>query len=126
MLLATDQPSTTTPPGPPDPSPFLGEFRGDIDRRAASPANPNGPTPLGAPMAGTRTETDSLGPREVPADAYYGIQTLRAVENFPVSGLRGSKHLRRAYALVKLACARANVELGVLDARRGAAIETAA
>jgi aspartate ammonia-lyase len=77
-------------------------------------------------MAGTRTETDSLGPREVPADAYYGIQTLRAVENFPVSGLRGSKHLRRAYALVKLACARANVELGVLDARRGAAIETAA
>ncbi len=77
-------------------------------------------------MASTRTETDSLGPREVPADAYYGIQTLRAVENFPVSGLIGSPHLRRAYALVKLSCARANVGLGALDARRGKAIEQAA
>ncbi|MCI4356516.1 MAG: aspartate ammonia-lyase [Thermoplasmata archaeon] len=77
-------------------------------------------------MGATRTETDSLGPREVPADAYYGIQTLRARENFPVSGLRSSPHLRRAYALLKLACARSNVVLGVLDARLGAAIEQAA
>jgi aspartate ammonia-lyase len=77
-------------------------------------------------MAATRTESDSLGPREVPADAYYGIQTLRAVENFPVSGLTGSPHLRRAYALLKLACIRANIALGVVDARRGAAIEQAA
>ncbi|MCI4322387.1 MAG: aspartate ammonia-lyase, partial [Thermoplasmata archaeon] len=77
-------------------------------------------------MPGTRTETDSLGPREVPSDAYYGIQTLRASENFPVSGLRSSPHLRRAYALLKLACARSNVELGVLDARLGGAIEQAA
>jgi aspartate ammonia-lyase len=77
-------------------------------------------------MGKTRTETDSLGPREVPADAYYGIQTLRAVENFPVSGLRGSKHLRRAYALLKLACVRANVRLGVVDEKRGTAIEQAA
>jgi aspartate ammonia-lyase len=77
-------------------------------------------------MVATRTESDSLGPREVPADAYYGIQTLRAAENFPVSGLTGSPHLRRAYALLKLACVRTNVALGVLDARRGAAIEQAA
>jgi aspartate ammonia-lyase len=77
-------------------------------------------------MAATRTETDSLGPRDVPADAYYGIQTLRAVENFPVSGLTASPHLRRAYALVKLACVRANVALGALDERRGKAIEQAA
>ncbi|MCI4367819.1 MAG: aspartate ammonia-lyase, partial [Thermoplasmata archaeon] len=77
-------------------------------------------------MGATRTESDSLGAREVPAEAYYGIQTLRAVENFPVSGLTASHHLRRAYALVKLACARTNVALGVLDARRGRAIEQAA
>ncbi|HUJ77655.1 MAG TPA: aspartate ammonia-lyase, partial [Thermoplasmata archaeon] len=51
-------------------------------------------------MSSTRVEKDSLGPREVPAEAYYGIQTLRARENFPVSGLRESRHLIRAYALV--------------------------
>jgi aspartate ammonia-lyase len=77
-------------------------------------------------MGATRTESDSLGPREVPADAYYGIQTLRATENFPVSGLTSSPHLLRAYALLKLACARTNVALGVLDARRGTAVEQAA
>jgi aspartate ammonia-lyase len=77
-------------------------------------------------MGATRTETDSLGPREVPADAYYGIQTLRAVENFPVSGLTGSPHLLRAYALVKLAAIRANVALGVIDPKRWKAIEQAA
>ena len=77
-------------------------------------------------MAATRTERDSLGEREVPADAYYGIQTLRAVENFPVSGLKASPHLIRSYALLKLACAETNVSLGVLDAERGRAIEQAA
>ncbi|HEV2449748.1 MAG TPA: aspartate ammonia-lyase [Thermoplasmata archaeon] len=77
-------------------------------------------------MAATRRETDSLGERELPADAYYGIQTLRATENFPVSGLTASRHLIRAYALQKLASARTNRALGVLDAERGAAIEQAA
>jgi aspartate ammonia-lyase len=77
-------------------------------------------------VAATRTEKDSLGAREVPADAYYGIQTLRATENFPVSGLRASHHLVRAYALLKLAAVRANMKLGGVDARRGAALEQAA
>lgn len=77
-------------------------------------------------MADARTEQDSLGTREVPASAYYGIQTLRATENFPVSGLRSSRHLIRAYGLLKEACAHANVELGGLDARRGAAVRQAA
>ena len=77
-------------------------------------------------MTGVRIEEDSLGKKEVPADAYYGIQTLRARENFPISGLRASSHLIRSYALLKLACARANVELGALDAARGAAIVAAA
>ncbi len=77
-------------------------------------------------MANTRTETDSLGPREVPASALWGIQSLRARENFPVSGLTTSRHLRRAYALLKLACVRTNVEKGGLDAERGRALEQAA
>jgi aspartate ammonia-lyase len=77
-------------------------------------------------MAPSRVEEDSLGKREVPEDAYYGIQTLRAMENFPVSGLRESPLLIRSYALLKLACARANRELGGVDERRAGAIEAAA
>jgi aspartate ammonia-lyase len=64
----------------------------------------------------TRTEKDSLGDKQVPADAYYGVQTLRAVENFPVSGLKAHPAMLRAYALVKKACALANMDLKVLDA----------
>ena len=77
-------------------------------------------------MGTSRTETDSLGAREVPSSAYYGIQTLRAIENFPVSGLVSSRLLIRSYALLKLACARANRELQGLDGRRARAIEQAA
>lgn len=77
-------------------------------------------------MAPARTEVDSLGRREVPADAYWGIQTLRARENFPVSGLTASRHLVRAYGLLKLSCVRANVALGALDAQQGRALEQAA
>ena len=77
-------------------------------------------------MTPPRVEQDSLGPREVPETAYWGIQTLRARENFPVSGLRSSRHLIRAYALLKLACCRANVAQGGLDADRGKAIAAAA
>jgi aspartate ammonia-lyase len=77
-------------------------------------------------MAEVRIEKDSLGTREIPAAAYWGIQSLRARENFPVSGLRSSAHLIRAYAELKRACAGANVELGVLDPEIGAAIERAA
>ncbi len=77
-------------------------------------------------MNPTRWEVDSLGRREVPAKAYWGIQTLRARENFPVSGLRVSPHLIRAYAWLKLAAARANAALGALDARRADAIARAA
>jgi fumarate hydratase, class II len=77
-------------------------------------------------MTPSRQEKDSLGPRDVPDTAYWGIQTLRAKENFPVSGLHASKHLIRAYALLKLACCRANVEKGGLDAERGKLIAQAA
>jgi aspartate ammonia-lyase len=73
-----------------------------------------------------RTEEDALGRRELPDAALYGIQTLRAVENFPVSGRRARPRLVHAYATLKLAAARANVELGALDRRRGDAIARAA
>jgi aspartate ammonia-lyase len=77
-------------------------------------------------MVPSRVEQDSLGPRDVPDTAYWGIQSLRAQENFPVSGLRASSHLVRAYALLKLACVRTNVALGVVDTPRGQAVEQAA
>ena len=77
-------------------------------------------------MTPPRVEQDSLGPREVPDAAYWGIQSLRARENFPVSGLRSSPHLVRAYALLKLAAVQANVALGGLDAERGTALAQAA
>jgi aspartate ammonia-lyase len=73
-----------------------------------------------------RMERDSLGEREVPAEAYYGIQTLRAVENFPVSGRRERPELIGAYTLVKKAAAQANMALGILDRQRGGAIVAAA
>src|SRR6185295_6309396 len=70
----------------------------------------------------TRTEKDSLGTKPVPADAYYGIQTLRAVENFPVSGLKAHPSMIRAYALLKKSCALANADLKVLGATLAGAI----
>jgi len=72
-----------------------------------------------------RTEKDTLGEVKVPAGAYWGAQTQRAVENFPVSGLRAHPALVRAHVMVKLAAARANHDLGKLDARRAGAIEKA-
>ncbi|MEX2246115.1 MAG: aspartate ammonia-lyase [Dehalococcoidia bacterium] len=74
----------------------------------------------------TRTEHDSLGDVTLPASAYYGAQTQRAVENFPISGMKAHPALIRATALIKLASARANKALGKLDARRAEAIEQAA
>ena len=70
-----------------------------------------------------RTEKDTLGEVKVPAGAYWGAQTQRAVENFPVSGLRAHPALLRAYVMVKLAAARANRDLGKLDAKLADAIE---
>ena len=67
----------------------------------------------------TRTERDPLGEHAVPADAYYGIQTARAVENFPISGLRAHPDLVTATVLIKKAAAHANMTLGRLDARVG-------
>jgi fumarate hydratase, class II len=77
-------------------------------------------------MADTRTERDSMGDMTVPANAYYGAQTARAVENFPISGLRFPRSLIRALGLVKAAAARVNATLGLLDPTLAGAIERAA
>ncbi|MEV4953461.1 MULTISPECIES: aspartate ammonia-lyase [Paenarthrobacter] len=71
-----------------------------------------------------RSEHDLLGDRDVPADAYWGVHTLRAMENFPITGqpLSTNKHLVRGLAAVKQAAARTNHELGLLDAEKADAI----
>jgi fumarate hydratase class II len=74
----------------------------------------------------TRIEKDSLGAKEIPADALYGIQTLRAVENFPVSGWRFPRSFIRALALIKKGAAQANMDRGALDRKIGGAILQAA
>jgi aspartate ammonia-lyase len=73
-----------------------------------------------------RIERDPLGELKVPADAYFGVQTARAVENFPISGLRAPADLVTATILVKKAAAEANASLGRLDADVAAAIVGAA
>jgi aspartate ammonia-lyase len=74
----------------------------------------------------TRTEKDSLGTKEIPANVYYGIQTARAVENFPISGMRAHPTLIRAFGMVKQAAAEANKELGLVDEKLANAIIQAA
>ena len=65
-------------------------------------------------MTDYRIETDSMGEVQVPAQAYYGAQTQRAVENFPISGWPLHADMIHAIGLVKLACAAANRDLGKL------------
>jgi aspartate ammonia-lyase len=77
-------------------------------------------------MSDVRKEKDSLGFVEVPAKAYYGAQTARAVDNFPISGMRAHSYLIRALGMVKRAAAEANKELGLVDPKRADAIIQAA
>jgi aspartate ammonia-lyase len=70
----------------------------------------------------TRIEKDSLGERSIPVDAYYGVQTHRAIENFPISGLRPKPSYVDATLHIKKAAARVNKELGLLDAKKSDAI----
>src|SRR5437763_16732089 len=73
-----------------------------------------------------RVEKDSIGIKEIPADVYYGIQTARAVENYPISGMRAHPTLIRAFGMIKQAAAQANKDLGLVDDRRANAIIKAA
>jgi len=75
----------------------------------------------------TRTERDLLGEKQIPADAYYGVQTARALENFQVSGVLTKFYpdYVRAYAMVKMAAARANADVGRMSKEKLSAIEKA-
>jgi aspartate ammonia-lyase len=75
----------------------------------------------------TRTEHDLLGPKEIPADALYGVQTARALENFQISGVKINHYpgFVEAWAIVKLAAARANTDVGAMKPETLAAIEKA-
>ena len=81
--------------------------------------------PQAAP--GTRVEKDLLGEKAIPADAYYGVQTARALENFQISGVLMNHYpgFVEAWAIVKLAAARANTEVGAMKPETLAAIEKA-
>jgi aspartate ammonia-lyase len=78
-------------------------------------------------QAQTRTEKDLLGEKQIPANAYYGVQTMRALENFQVSGVTTKFYpdYVRAYAMVKLAAARANTDVGRMKKETLDAIEKA-
>ncbi len=73
-----------------------------------------------------RQEKDSIGVKEIPADVYYGVQTARAVENYPISGMRAHPTLIAAFGMVKRAAAEANKALGLVDDKRADAIIQAA
>lgn len=77
-------------------------------------------------MLKTRVEKDSMGELEIPADAYYGVQTQRAVHNFPITGWKTYPELISAIAHVKKAATAVNLELGLLDPKKGKAILQAA
>ncbi len=74
----------------------------------------------------TRQEKDSIGLKDIPAHVYYGVQTARAVENYPISGMRAHPTLIKAFGMVKKAAALANKELGLVDDQRADAIIAAA
>jgi len=79
-----------------------------------------------APAVGTRLEKDSIGPKEIPAHVYYGVQTARAVENYPISGMSAHPTLIRAIGMIKRAAAEANKELKLIDPKVADAVISAA
>ena len=91
----------------------------DVAARAPTPA---GQTPAGQ----TRTESDSMGDIEVPADRYWGAQTQRSLENFKIGTERMPRPLIRGFGIVKHASAQVNEDLGMLEANLGSAIRDAA
>jgi aspartate ammonia-lyase len=81
---------------------------------------------MSAATTATRQEKDSIGIKEIPAHVYYGVQTARAVENYPISSIRSHPTLVKAFGMVKKAAAMANKDLNLIDAKRADAIIKAA
>jgi len=82
--------------------------------------------PSSQPSGATRIERDTMGELAVPAGAYYGVQTARAIQNFPISPLRMPRAIIRAMGLIKRAAASVNQSLGLLDKEPADAIKQAA
>ena len=80
------------------------------------------PEKIGSGSKDFRVEHDSIGDKEVPADAYYGVQTLRAVENFRITGLSLHPELINSLVQIKKAAAITNSEIGLLDQKKAEAI----
>ena len=96
-------------------------------RRSKAPGSPGSPAPRSAPVEPSyRVERDSLGEVRVPATAYYGAQTQRAHENFPISGVRFPRVFLRALGMIKRASAEVNLELELLEPEIARAIAAAA
>ena len=93
----------------------------------AAAAAPKSAAKASAKTPATRTEHDLLGEKQVPASAYYGVQTMRALENFQISGVPINHYpgFVEAWAIVKLAAARANTDTGAMKKETLAAIEKA-
>ena len=92
----------------------------------ATTRKPAKPRKSSAPPGGVRIERDTMGELEVPGHAYYGVQTARAVRNFPISGIRFSRSFIRAMGLIKWAAAVVNESLDLLDKKVADAIKAAA
>jgi aspartate ammonia-lyase len=92
-----------------------------------TPSSTTSQEPAPPSTAATRTERDLLGEKRIPADAYYGVQTARALENFQISGIPINHYpgFIEAWAMVKLAAAQANTDVGAMKPERLAAIEKA-
>ena len=135
--LPAPAPASVTPPAPPLMAPTgaakscgsTGSGRNESqravgDRRRTAGAKEAVPSVIRVPSPAMRTriETDSMGPIEVAADRYWGAQTERSRINFRIGEERMPRPLITALAIVKRAAAEANLELGVLDARRAKAI----
>ena len=81
---------------------------------------------LSSGSPGARIERDTMGELAVPLSAYYGVQTARAIENFPISSLRFPRAMIRAMGLIKRAAASVNHSLNLLDKKSAGAIKQAA
>src|SRR5688500_9903871 len=107
-------------------APFTLETPARHKRQMVVPPNTSATVPSGFMGEDFRIESDSMGEMRVPAHALYGAQTARAVENFPISGLRFPRSLISALGLIKKHAARTNAELGLLPGNIATAIEKAA
>lgn len=99
-----------------------------MTKKQSGPPRPHSRGRIGkqSKVLATRIERDTMGELAVPANAYYGVQTARAINNFPISDIRFPRSFIRSLGLIKWAAARVNASLGLLENRKARAIQQAA